>query len=113
MPYKQMHFDPAVFGVNATVFDARRFLNNKALLRSTSWRPFGGAATHCPGRFLARREVYMFVATVLTRFDIKLAPVPNGGKPKFPKLDEAVPSGGILSPIHGDDLLLEVQRAKL
>lgn len=55
----------------------------------------------------------MFVATVLLRFDIKLAPAPNGRKPRFPKLDEAIPSGGILSPISGDDLLVEVQRAKL
>lgn len=109
MPYKQLHFDPAVFGPNAGEFDARRFLDNKSLLRSTSWRPFGGAATHCPGRFLARREVYLFVATVLCRFDVKLAAGPQGVTPKFPKLDECIPSGGILSPTPGDDLLLEVR----
>lgn len=109
MPYKQLHFDPSVFGSNAAVFDARRFLTKKSLLRSTSWRPFGGAATHCPGRFLARREVYMFIATILCRFDMKLAAGTDGGKPKFPKLDECIPSGGILSPIAGDDLILEVR----
>lgn len=111
MPYKQLHFDPAVFGPDAGAFDARRFLRNKSLLRSTSWRPFGGAATHCPGRFLARWEVYLFVATVLCRFDVKLAAGPGqGGKPKFPRLDECIPSGGILSPVPGDDLFLEVRQ---
>lgn len=41
---------------------------------------------YCPGRFLAKREVYMFVATVLFRFDIKLAPGTEGGKVKIPKI---------------------------
>lgn len=111
MPYKQLHFDPHVFGSNANEFDARRFLKNKSLKRSPSWRPFGGAATHCPGRFLARREVYMFVAVVLFRFDIRLAPGGNEGKQKFPKLDESIPSGGVLMPVPGDDVVVEVRRA--
>lgn len=112
MPYKQLHFEPSVFGANTAAFDPQRFLRNKSLLRSTSWRPFGGAATYCPGRFLARREVYMFVATVLLRYDIRLAPGVDGAKPKFPVLDESIPSGGILSPTLGDDLLMEVRQVK-
>ncbi|KAG8162984.1 hypothetical protein KVR01_007462 [Diaporthe batatas] len=113
MPYRQLHFDTSVFGPNAATFDPHRFLENKSLIRSTSWRPFGGAATHCPGRFLARREVYMFVATVLFRYDIRLAPGLDGTTPKFPRLDETIPSGGILSPVAGDDLLVQIQRINL
>ena len=109
MPYKQLHYDPDVFGPNAAGFDPERFLRNKNLLKSTSWRPFGGAATLCPGRFLARREVYMFVALVLFRFDIKLAPGPKGETPKFPVLDDSIPSGGVLGPVPGDDVILEVR----
>ena len=109
MPYKQLHFNPAVFGSNAGEFDAKRFLNNKGLLRSTSWRPFGGAATHCPGRFLARREVYMFLALVLLRFDVKLAKAGDGKEQRFPRLDESIPSGGVLAPVPGDDVFVEVR----
>lgn len=109
MPYKQMHFDPAVFGSNAADFDPRRFLNNKNLVRSTSYRPFGGASTHCPGRFLARREVYMFVVLVLHRFDIKLDT--KGGEAKMPRLDQTIPSGGVLTPVKGDGVTVKLTRS--
>ncbi|KAF2827304.1 cytochrome P450 [Ophiobolus disseminans] len=111
MPYKQMHFDPVVFGSNAADFDSRRFLDNKNLVRSTSYRPFGGAATHCPGRFLARREVYMFVVLVIHRFDVELDT--KGGEAKFPRLDETVPSGGVLTPIEGDGVVIKLIRSKI
>jgi cytochrome P450 len=107
MPYKLMHFDPAVFGVNAAEFDPMRFLNNKNLTRSTSYRPFGGAATYCPGRFLARREVYMFVVLVIHRFDISLDT--TEGPARFPRLDESIPSGGVLPPIRGDGVTVKVR----
>jgi len=110
MPYKQMHFDPVVFGSNAAEFDPRRFLNNKNLARSTSYRPFGGAATHCPGRFLARREVYMFVVLVIHRFDIELDT--KGGPAKFPRLDQTIPSGGVLTPVEGDGVTIKVKPMK-
>jgi cytochrome P450 len=113
MPYKQLHFDSGVFGDNVNQFDPRRFLNDKNLLRSTSWRPFGGASTHCPGRFLARREVYMFVAIVLFRFDIKVVPAPREETPRFPRVDEAIPAGGLLPPVAGDDVLVEVRCARV
>lgn len=55
----------------------------------------------------------MFVATVLLRYDVRLAPGVGGSTPKFPVLDESIPSGGILSPTPGDDLLMEVRQVKL
>ncbi|KAG8157668.1 hypothetical protein KVR01_012330 [Diaporthe batatas] len=110
MPYKQLHLDQSVFGANVDAFDARRFMNDKSLERSTSWRPFGGAKTHCPGRFLARREVYMFLALALFRFDVKLVPRPGESVPRFPCADTAIPAGGLLPPKQGDDVFLEVKR---
>lgn len=89
-PFRQMHLNPEVYGPDAAAFDPMRFANNPKLQRSTSWRPFGGGNTHCPGRFIARREVYMFVAILLFRFDLKLAPGPGGQKQKFPVLDTTI-----------------------
>lgn len=89
-PFRQMHFNPAVFGADANTLSPRRFADNPKLQRSTSWRPFGGGNTHCPGRFIARREVYMFLSIVLFRFDIKLSPGVGGKKQKFPVLDTSI-----------------------
>jgi hypothetical protein len=54
----------------------------------------------------------MFGATVLFRYDVRLAPVAGLDRDKqarFPGMDETVPSGGILSPVPGDDLVIKVQ----
>ncbi|RYP61048.1 hypothetical protein DL770_009861 [Monosporascus sp. CRB-9-2] len=112
MPYRPMHYDKAIFGENASEFDAGRFLNNKGLYRSTSWHPFGGGAMYCPGRFIAKREVYMFVVLALSRFDMELVSK-NGksGKQKFPTLDETIPAGGILPPIPEDDVIVRLRKA--
>lgn len=110
MPYRQMHFDDAVFGSNVKEFDSKRFLN-RDLTRSSSYRPFGGAATLCPGRFLARREVYMFIAMILYRFDISLA-TQNGVLPPFPPLDEEKPTGGMMGPAAGHDIHVNVKEVK-
>lgn len=113
MPYRQGHFDPQVFGSNASDFDAYRFLKNKGLQRSTSWRPYGGGSTYCPGRFISRREVYMFVALALSRFDMRLVEDPRkSGKQRFPRMDDSVPTGGVVLPVSGDEVLVVLQNAK-
>lgn len=109
MPYRQMHLDGNVWGPGPAEFDPGRFLKDKNLSRSPSFRPFGGGNGYCPGRFLARREVFMFVATVLRRFELALVPRSDGSKQKFPELDETTPTGGILSPLSGDDVIVQVQ----
>ncbi|KAI3401886.1 hypothetical protein diail_6445 [Diaporthe ilicicola] len=110
MPYKQLHMDSGVFGANAGSFDAQRFMREKNLERSTSWRPFGGAKTHCPGRFLARREVYMFLAIMIFRFDTRLVPRPGESEPRFPHADTSIPAGGLLPPEAGDDVFVEIRQ---
>lgn len=109
MPYRQMHLDGEVWGARAVNFDAGRFMRDKSLSRSPSFRPFGGGNGYCPGRFLARREVFVFVATVLRRFELSLVTGSDGSKPKFPDLDETTPTGGILSPVAGEDVLVQVE----
>lgn len=89
-PFRQMHLDPKVYGADAQELSPRRFADNPRLLRSTSWRPFGGGNTHCPGRFLARREVYMVLSIVLFRFDVRLAPGPGRERQRFPVLDTSI-----------------------
>ncbi|KJZ70897.1 hypothetical protein HIM_09723 [Hirsutella minnesotensis 3608] len=109
MPYRQAHFDPDVFGQDAASFNPRRFLQNKKLNQSPSWKPFGGGLAWCPGRFLARREVYTFLGIVLFRFDLSLFSPDGHRTPVFPTLDETYPYGGVLTPKKGEVLLVEVR----
>ncbi|KAL9020275.1 MAG: hypothetical protein Q9185_002455 [Variospora sp. 1 TL-2023] len=86
IPYRQMHFDESIFGADAQVFNSDRFLEDKTLKRGSSWRPFGGGTTQCPGRFAAKQVVLSFVAMLLKRFDVQIdgsQPFPEGqlGKP--------------------------------
>ncbi|KAI9155452.1 Cytochrome P450 monooxygenase calL [Paramyrothecium foliicola] len=108
MPYRQGHFNPKVFGHDAEDFNPRRFMDKKDLSRSSSWKPFGGGTAWCPGRFMARREVYMFLGVVLFRYDLKLH-AKDGREPVFPVLDDSIPYGGILTPKAGHDVYLEVR----
>ncbi|KAF2820999.1 cytochrome P450, partial [Ophiobolus disseminans] len=106
MPYRAMHFDPTVFGADAAAFNPRRFMEKKSLVAHKSYRPFGGAAHYCPGRFIARREVQMHTAVMLMRFDMAVV---EGQI--FPKMDDTLPSGGIQVPLKGEDLLIRVRPA--
>ncbi|KAF2738282.1 cytochrome P450 [Polyplosphaeria fusca] len=111
MTYRTMHFSPDVFGADADTFNPTRFMNNKDLVKSPSYRPFGGASHYCPGRFVARKEVQMTVALILRRFDLEV--VGEGGKPpKFPKMDDTLPSGGIQNPLSGQFLRVKVRPAR-
>jgi hypothetical protein len=111
MPYRAMHFDSAIFGEEPNTFDPRRFMKRKDLVKSTSYKPFGGAAHYCPGRFIARREVQMFVAIMLKRFELEITRV-SAKEQLFPKMDDSLPSGGIQIPAKGHGLILRVQPAR-
>jgi cholesterol 7alpha-monooxygenase len=110
MPYRAMHFDPSVFGDDTAAFNPRRFMGKKTLVTNKSYRPFGGAAHYCPGRYIARREVRMFTAVMLQRFDMSLVDKESKGRgAAFPKMDNTMPSGGIQVPLKGEDLLIRVK----
>ena len=104
-PFRQLHFDKDVFGATADRFDPDRFMKDKDLSNHPSYKLFGGGMTMCPGRFVARQEVYIFVALILHRFESKLT---NKNQP-MPKFELNTPTTGIISPILGDDVQVALQ----
>lgn len=112
MPYRQLHVNEYVWGNHATDFDSKRFLRKKTLARSTSFRPFGGGATLCPGQTLARHEVFGFIAILLHRFQVGLASDDKlETKQPFPQLDSSRPSLGINGPKKGMDVIINIAAA--
>ena len=115
IPYRQLHINPKIFAENAEHFDPERFLHNKSLSKNPSFRPFGGGRNYCPGRYLKEREVLTFVALAITRFEIELASKDRVGGTKagtlfqgFPRIDKKKFCLGIMEPVKGDDVVLEV-----
>jgi len=117
IPYRQLHLNPDVFGTNAQQFHPDRFLQNKNLAKNPSFRPFGGGKTYCPGRYLAEREILTFVALAIHRFEIDFAKGrgkrEEGLLPEFPRLNTEKFCLGIMEPIKGDDLILDVKNRSL
>jgi cytochrome P450 len=99
IPYRQLHFNEEIFGDRINEFNPKRFVDKPSLLKSPSWRPFGGGATMCPGRFVAKQAVVSFMAMVLNRYNIAL----DGPQP-FPSAKEGNPVLGLMSNLQGSDL---------
>jgi len=108
IPYRQLHFNEKVFGDDAQVFNPWRFLENRSLNRSSSYRPFGGGTTYCPGRFIARQEVLAFIAIAINRHIITLAEAK--GDECFPALEEKKPCLGVMGPVNGDDIIIKITK---
>jgi cholesterol 7alpha-monooxygenase len=124
IPFRQLHTNEKVWGPTVNNFDPSRFLDKKSLARHPSFRPFGGGATMCAGKTLAKEEVFGFIAILLRRFDVRLAaraPLdetasrpsrdgsPNIGRiPPFPLMNDTVPSLGINGPIDGMDVIVDI-----
>ena len=107
--HRQLLTDENVFGIDVEEFNFRRFLDNSTLAKSKSYTPFGGGPMLCPGRFMVRGEVLIFVALLLERFEAE----PLDSKP-FPKLDTKTGAGfGILGPRDGEDIVLKLRESKL
>lgn len=93
-PYSQMHQNPDYFGANPDDFDHRRFLDDNSLDKQPAFKPWGGGTTHCPGRYVAKLEVFLFVALALTECDLSIAQKDEKGRPllrKKPKFDMKSP----------------------
>ena len=118
--YRQLHLNKRVWGSNFADFDPARFIRNKDLSRSPSFRPFGGGQHLCPGRFLAREVIFAFVTLVLSRYDITLGDGITGEKqdgkvtslPRFPRADESKPGVGTLQPVAGDEVIIRLSPRK-
>jgi cytochrome P450 len=108
IPYRQILMDEAVFGPDAANFNPVRFLNDKTLSKSPSFRPFGSGTTHCPGRFLAQKEILTFIGVALSRFDVYKAAETSRGA-TFPRLELKKPCLGIVAPVKGDDIIVTVR----
>lgn len=108
IPYRQILMDEAVFGPDAANFNPTRFLNDKSLAKSLSFKPFGSGTTHCPGRFLAQKEILMFIALALSRFDLHKATGISTNN-SFPRLELKKPCLGIMAPVKGDDIIVRVK----
>jgi hypothetical protein len=93
-----------IFGFDPKTFDVNRFLRNPGLVKSQSFRPFGGGISYCPGRLLAQKEAMAFTALLLNKFNISVL---DGQS--YPEMDTAKPCLGIIDPGQGQDLLLRVK----
>lgn len=113
IPSRQLHKNKDVWGADVNDFDAFRFAKRKSLARHSSYRPFGGGVTYCPGRVLAKEEVFGFVAIILHRYNIKLAQ-PSGSQKKqtFPRLDDSTPALGITGPVKSMDVIIDMSISK-
>lgn len=105
VPYRQLHMNEAVFGDDVEDFRHVRFIEKPRLAQGSSFRPFGGGSTACPGRHIAKRSVLIFVAMVIHRYDIKLVP---GQKMMEADLTKPVP--GLMSQRVGEDLMVQLTR---
>lgn len=103
-PYRQLHYNEDIWGANAAKFDPDRFLRDKSLSRSPSFRPFGGGVNLCPGRYLAKKVVATFIALTLSRFEVSLDR--QRGVQAFPR--EYFGDIGTMSPVDEDRLILRL-----
>ncbi|KAI9718837.1 MAG: hypothetical protein M1828_006526 [Chrysothrix sp. TS-e1954] len=112
---RQLHKNEQVWGKDFNHFSAFRFAKKKHLARHSSYRPFGGGVTYCPGRVLAKEEVFGFVAMLLHQFNLDLAEGYGGksGQQTFPKLDDSMPALGISGPTQSTDVILKMSLALL
>lgn len=74
IPYRQLHYNSGIFGDDIDKFDSQRFIRNEKLLRSQSWRPFGGGSTMCPGRYVAKQAVCTFVVMLFSSYNLQIEP---------------------------------------
>ncbi|KJZ75448.1 hypothetical protein HIM_05144 [Hirsutella minnesotensis 3608] len=107
IPYRQLHMDPSVFGDGVDRFKHDRFLKNPRLAQGSSFRPFGGGTTMCPGHFIAKRAVYLFTAIILHRFEVKVV-----GERQSLEPDLTRPVPGLMSQKDGQELFVELSRRR-
>ena len=101
VPYRQLHFNEKVFGKSVNDFRPNRFVEDASLLRKSTWRPFGGGQTMCPGRFVAKNAVVTFIAMLFHRYELELA-----HEQRFPRAEMGNPVLGIMANKNGDDLMV-------
>lgn len=79
--------------------------------RHPSYKPFGGGATKCPGRNVAKQEVFVFISLVLHRFKGELAS--PAVSQRFPQMQFATPTTGVVDPKPGEDVVISLFLAQI
>ena len=99
-PFRFFHLNNDIFGDDALNFSTERWLTNKALSNTKGYYPFGGGKTLCPGRTIAKQEVFSFIATALTRFEVEPVEAKrlDTGKYGIPQVDLDKPALTTLDP---------------
>ena len=103
MLYKAIHHDRDIYGADADSFRWDRFVDRPDLAGHKSFRPFGGGAGICPGRFLTAAQVPSLVAMLVTRYEWEAV---GGG---LPEVDVRSPPIGMASPAKGGDMVVRVR----
>lgn len=108
IPFRLLHSNEKVWGETVDSFDHTRFLKKKSLARHPSFRPFGGGSTYCPGKVLAKQELFGIVAILMHQFNLDLAQLDGKMKQPFPRMNVNKPSVGFNGPVKGDDVFLDL-----
>jgi cholesterol 7alpha-monooxygenase len=104
MGIQELHYDTDVWGQTPDQLEPNRFVQNPKLAKHTSYRPWGGGHSLCPGRFLARRLGNAYITILLSSYDIHLE------SSSFPRGDGTRPSPGVLCVGQDEDVLLKLTR---
>ena len=105
IPSRQLHSNANVWGADHQHFSEARFTENAGLLKHSSYRPFGVGVSLCPGRKIAREQVFAMVAILIHRFDVKLN---QDMRQEFPRLNVSTPALGVIGPAKGMDILVDL-----
>lgn len=108
IPSRQLHANANVWGADHQQFAEARFAKNEGLLKHSSYRPFGGGVSLCPGRKIAKEQVFALVAILIHRFDVKLN---QDMRQEFPKLNVNTPALGVTGPAKGMDIFMELSHS--
>lgn len=105
IPSRQLHSNANVWGADHQHFDEARFAKDEGLLKHSSYRPFGGGVSLCPGRKIAKEQVFAFVAILIHRLDVKLN---QDMRQEFPKLNNSTPALGVMGPAKRMDIFVDL-----
>ncbi|PHH75449.1 hypothetical protein CDD82_4448 [Ophiocordyceps australis] len=112
--HREILMEEEVWGHDVRSFNPKRFLRGtagEAMLRSKNYTPFGGGPMLCPGRFMVKSEVMVFVALLISRFDMVNCYTPQG---EFPRLDTKNGyEAGIMVPMQGDDIVVNLGKREV
>lgn len=116
IPLRLLHFDKQIWGSRSEEFCPERFIVDKNLKNNAAFRPFGGGVSLCPGRFLARQQIFGLIATFVQRFDIEKPDIyvnDTLNSQEFPSLDDTKPSTGTNGCIETDDVIINVRKSPM